>query len=267
MSLRKWLYRRKRDLRYPISSLEVMRKGYRKRSREVLFSVKNKYKDQRCFIVGNGPSLKPEDLDRLKDEITFATNRIYKIFDKTDWRPTYFAMFDETVGDSEGVSENVSRIDCLKFVREQGYYTYKNIKGDVCFVHSRHGRKYLDNPKFSDNLTKYVYTIASVTYTAIQLARWMGFDKIYLLGMDNRYAYSRLRDGTIVRNEGVVSYFMDNEQTLPDPTTAVPTWELDVAFEYADKYSREHGFRIYNATRGGFLEAFERVNLDEVLRQ
>ena len=59
-----------------------------------------------------------------------------------------------------------------------------------------------------------------------------------------------MRDGTIVRNEGVASYFSDNRLTPPDPSTASATWELDAAYEYADKYSREHGFRIYNATRG-----------------
>lgn len=50
------------------------------------------------------------------------------------------------------------------------------------------------------------------------------------------------------------------------PKTAPATWELDLAYEYADKYSRDHGFRIYNATRGGFLEKFERVSFDEVVK-
>ena len=40
---------------------------------------------------------------------------------------------------------------------------------------------------------------------------------------------------------------------------------MEIAYEYAEKYSREHGFRIYNATRGGHLEVFERVNLEVIL--
>ena len=46
---------------------------------------------KRCFIIGNGPSLKAEDLSKLykNNEITFAFNRIYHIFDQTKWRPTY----------------------------------------------------------------------------------------------------------------------------------------------------------------------------------
>jgi hypothetical protein len=37
-------------------------------------------------------------------------------------------------------------------------------------------------------------------------------------------------------------------------------------YEGAERYSRNHGFRIYNATRGGELEAFERVDFDAVLK-
>ena len=53
-----------------------------------------KYKGQRCFIVGNGPSLNLEDLNKLKNEKTFAFNRIYYIFDKTEWRPSFYITED-----------------------------------------------------------------------------------------------------------------------------------------------------------------------------
>ena len=265
MGIREWVHWRKIDIKYFLNSCQVRSKGLSKSSQYILLSIKDKYKGKRCFILGNGPSLIPEDLDLLKDEITFASNRIYKIFDRTDWRPSYFVMFDESVGLSEGVVENVSKIECIKFVREQGYYAYKDIKGKVCYIHSKYSRKYIDVPHFSEDLIEGIYSIATVTYMAIQIARWMGFDEIYLLGMDNKYAYSKLRNGMIVRNEGIISYFSDQGQELPDPSTAAATWEMDAVYEYVDKYSRDHGFRIYNATRGGFLEKFERVSLDDVL--
>lgn len=42
-------------------------------------------------------------------------------------------------------------------------------------------------------------------------------------------------------------------------------WEWQTkAYEAAELYSREYGFRIYNATRGGCLEVFERVNFDSL---
>ena len=57
---------------------------------------KNSHLNRRCFIIGNGPSLTANDLDKLSEnsEITFAFNRIYHIFEQTSWRPTYYMSQD-----------------------------------------------------------------------------------------------------------------------------------------------------------------------------
>ena len=252
------------------SILYVTLSGKRKESLAYLKSVHNKYPGKRCFVIGNGPSLTAEDLDRLKGEITFASNRIYKIFNQTDWRPTYFTIFDEAVGKADGVIDGINSIECeMKFVREEGQYIFGKINAPICYIRSRSSRKYLDKPNFSENMIERTYSIATVTYISLQLARHMGFSEIYLLGMDNQYAYSMLRDGTIVKNDGGKNYFGDKADKLPDekedlPKFAPATWEMDVAYNFAEKYSREHGFRIYNATRGGKLEVFERVDFDSL---
>ena len=58
---------------------------------------KDLYQGKRCFIIGNGPSLKADDLDCLKNEYTFAANRIYEILDKTDWRPWAYVVVDKNL--------------------------------------------------------------------------------------------------------------------------------------------------------------------------
>lgn len=255
----------KQLVEYGLGETLCKTKGLKKQSDICLESLKDKYKGQRCFVIGNGPSLTGSDLEKLKNEVTFASNGIHKIFPETSWRPTYYAIFDEGVAKRKDVIENASKLDCIKFFREQGYLVYKKNGGKNCYIHTWWDRKYLDEPAFSEKLTDGLYTIATVTYSMLQIARWMGFDEIYILGADNKYKFSQLRDGTIVRNEGVCNYFGEEAKEEPLPKSAPATWEMDVAYEYAEKYSREHGFRIYNATRGGFLEKFERVDLDEVL--
>jgi len=74
--------------------------------------LKNIHKNKRAFIIGNGPSLCISDLDRLKDEVTFACNKIYLAFDQTDWRPTYLFLADTMVA-----KNNVERIESLFFRR------------------------------------------------------------------------------------------------------------------------------------------------------
>ena len=76
------------------------------------------------------------------------------------------------------------------------------------------------------------------------------------------YSYNMMRDGTIVRNESGKDYFYNSPDEMPEKILVVPTWEMNTAYEAAEKFSREYGFRVYNATRGGKLEAFERVNID-----
>lgn len=251
----------KRDIKYILGSLQVVLSGRRKKSKIYLKNIKNKYKGKRCFIIGNGPSLTPEDLDKLKDEITFASNRIYTIFDKTDWRPTYYTIVDESVASGHGVIEGINSINCeMKFVRQQGYENYKHIQEPLCYVHCKHSRKYLKRPQFASDVTKGMYTIGTVTYAMLELAVHMGFKEIYLIGLDHKYSATRMKDGTVVQNVGLKDYFGNDNNT----GTIGSTWEMDVAYEYAEKYSRENNIRIYNATRGGYLEAFERINLDKL---
>lgn len=61
---------------------------------DVLRELKNIHQGERCFIVGTGPSLSISDLEMLKGEVTFGTNRIYELYNQTNWRPTYYINQD-----------------------------------------------------------------------------------------------------------------------------------------------------------------------------
>lgn len=252
-------------INYLLSSFFVNILGLAKSTRKNLEQCKNKYKGKRCFIIGNGPSLTKEDLEKLKGEYTFASNKIYKLFDKTSWRPDFYAIFDENVGESEGTMENINKLQCeFKFFRKQGFYVYKKIRtrNNVCYIKSFWSRKYLDTPQFSLDLKRGLYTIGTVTYAMFQIAVWMGFTEIYLLGVDNNYSVTIDRNNKIHVDETVKDYAWENKNVVPNPV-----WEQNVAFGYAEQFSKTHGFKIYNATRGGKLESFERVDFDKIFRK
>ena len=44
-----------------------------------LRAMKNIYNGGRCFVIGNGPSLRNEDLRMLKNETTFACKSLIRI--------------------------------------------------------------------------------------------------------------------------------------------------------------------------------------------
>jgi hypothetical protein len=107
----------------------------------------------------------------------------------------------------------------------------------------------------------------TVTYGAIQLAYYMGFSEVYLVGIDHNYSISLNEKGVPVMKDDVKDYFEGSKASnkgLNLPRIVESTMAYMTARKFADAHE---GFTVYNATRGGKLEAFERVNLDEVLRK
>lgn len=226
-------------------------------------ALKNAYKGQRCFIIGTGPSLRLEDLECLQSEITFASNRIYELFDKTDFRPTFYVNQDHNLIKTFG--ENIANIQAKEIFLPIDYKDRFNNKNCRFFV-LKHKEFYPKQAPFSKDLTKYLAQGFTVTYGAIQIAVYMGFSEIYLLGIDHNYTIFRDAKGNPVRQEengknyptGMKEYMSANALPRIEETT--------IAYETAEKYSRKNGFRIYNATRGGKLVAFERVNFDSIIK-
>lgn len=230
--------------------------GLSKHSRfEKLKEIKNKHKGERVFIIATGPSLKLGDLEKLKNEVTFSMNSICLAFEETDWRPTYYAIQD--LGVYRKFEQEIANLECKgKFV-SNGIAKQKEIPNDY-FVyplnllnHSFSHRKY--NTKFSDDAFSVVYDGYNITYSIIQLAVYMGFKEIYLLGTDCDYSSS------------MNHHF--KEYGIVDPSFLSAGERMTCAYQEARKYADRHPIQIYNATRGGKLEVFERVNLDELLSE
>lgn len=221
-------------------------------------SYQNKYLGKRCFIVANGPSLRMSDLDRFSDndEITFGMNRIYALFDRTKWRPTFYMSQDPTVIRS-----------CFEETRQQ-------IKNSTVFIKSTGEPKYdvdgaiyydLDYSNVNKNIAPSFYDGAncvfadgkSVMHSALQLALYMGFNTVYLIGADCNYSSD---------NKSINEYSYPDKRMYDRTKVGIPP-DIEYtfsAYEAAKKYAEKKGIRIYNATRGGMLEIFERVDLDSL---
>lgn len=238
--------------------------------KDEILKYKDIYHGKECFVIGNGPSLRSEDLDFIKDNnyISFAANSIYRMYDKTEWRPTYVSVADEAIINDMDVINSLNKNEQqIFFTRSQFFFRATQMKCKTIVLKTRYSRKYLDTPCFSVTINKEIFDIASVTYFSLQLAAYMGFKTIYLIGMDNKYMYTQERDGRIVKNEKIEDHCYDDKSVSNLKHQAVPVWELDVAYTQALKASEEIGIRILNATRGGYLDTFDRINLDEIMER
>lgn len=233
------------------------------RNGKYIKKLKNLHLNKRCFIIGNGPSLLPEDLNKLKNEITFAFNRIYYIFDKTEWRPTYYCSEDDKTIIKSNEEINNLKIE-NKFFPVNFPWDYKINFKDANYYIFKLGDRNVE-PNFSEDIVKGIYWGNTVAYTAIQMAVYMGIKEIYLLGVDHNFSKLINDKGKIVIDETAKDYFTE-EYNSDKEDLYIPNIEVSTrAFTAAKKYADDHNIKILNATRGGKLEVFERVDFDKII--
>ena len=220
-----------------------------------LLQFKDIHRGKRCFIIGTGSSLRMEDLDKLKQnkEICFASNKIFLSFSETEWRPDYY-----TICDFHAFKNNydiIKKLDNMTiFIAE--YYNMDGLE-KIDGAYNFHTIHQKEDFRFSLDIAKNIYSGLTVTYDMLQIAAYMGFSEIYLLGIDFSYYMNSAESGK--RN-----YFCDGYEEKAHRRADIYPEESFKAYAEAEKISREQGFRIYNATRGGKLEIFERVDFDRL---
>ncbi len=235
------------------------------KSKKTIRSYKNKYAGKRCFIIGNGPSLTVSDLEKLKNEYTFGSNCIFKIFKETAWRPTFYVAQDRKLLDiywNEIENLDITSKFIPLYIGEKCRYS-----NTVIYPMLWPWNPYPKLPNFSEDVSKVIYEGYTVTYSMIQIAVYMGFEEIYIIGCDHSYSVEQKADGSIVEHEGVRNHFSSDYGADDWKSGKYFVAQLDkstLAYMAARKYADAHNIKIFNATRGGKLEVFERVSFDEL---
>lgn len=231
---------------------------------------KNRHKGKRVFIIATGPSLTIADIEKLSGEYTISMNSIVNVFSRTDFRPTYYMISDnvgyrilphaQTLMPPERVFVGIGNVNTkwninLKDVKQPEDQNINLFHVDrTRTLRNLYIHKDKFNTQFSDDAEKGFIDGGTITYLAIQMAVYMGFTEIYLLGADGNYLQGKL-------------HFDEKEDELEkieENTAYLYAYRFKVAYECARAYLDDKDVRIYNATRGGFLEIFPRVSLDEL---
>ncbi|MEZ8313922.1 6-hydroxymethylpterin diphosphokinase MptE-like protein [Vibrio splendidus] len=227
-------------------------------------AFKNKYQGKRCFIIGNGPSLNDIDLTHLKDEYSFGVNSLFLKSRDVDFKPTFYV-----VEDSHVMMDNFKEIDSYEAEFKFFPINYKPFikkRDSVSFFKMNEGfyRSESPNfcvPRFSTDASKVLYCGQSVTMINLQLAYYMGFSEVYLIGMDFSYV---IPDSAEMTEDGILSTEDDPNHFHPDYFGAGKKWHDPHLDRVLNSYRMNKliyeadGRRIYNATVGGKLELFER---------
>ena len=254
-----------------------------------LLKLKDRHKGKRCFVVGNGPSLNQMDLNKLEGEYVFCTNAFFLMFPRISWRPQYFTCVDTRVlpDRAEGIikmhEENPDMV--LLFPQRVLNHETKEVARAIDIIPPAKNRFYFNQvvpnqndlpfSAFSIEAHNHVVQPYTVTVTALQLAVHLGFDEIYLIGCDTNYVVpdTVLKEG----NDPKLGKFLFTSTKDDDPNHFCPEyfgqgrkwhnpqvhnmiWHYEMAHEATALYGRH----VYNATVGGKLEVFPRVDFEEL---
>lgn len=220
-----------------------------------LSTYKNIHLGERCFIIGNGPSIKITDLSLLRDEYTFGMNRIYLLFDELNFLPSYYVSVNRLV--LEQCAQEIAQLTMPKFIKWDTHRFIGEAK-DLLFL------LLLEKPGFHPDITKGIWEGATVTYVAMQIAYFMGFSRVVLIGVDHSFQTKGKP------NETVVSEGYDPNHFSPDYFGSGFRWQLpdlevsEKAYQMAKNRFESSDREILDATIGGKLQIFPKIDYGQL---
>jgi hypothetical protein len=250
------IWRTAREIRYGVQRMAQWPAAtfhpWRRASVHRLDDYMDVHKGQRCFIIGNGPSLKQTDLSLLKDEVTFGMNRIYMLFPKLGFNANYYLSVNSLV--IEQCAEDIRSLQIPKFLSWRSRKFIQPTE-DMVFLHTTYS-----GPKFAYDARKRLWEGATVTYVALQLAFFMGFDQVILIGVDHSFT-TKGKPNTTVTSQGDDPNHFDTgyfgkgfRWQLPDLDTS------ERAYIMAQQAYEDAGRKVLDATINGKLTVFPKVD-------
>ena len=235
-----------------------------RQNKKMLAELEGKFAGRRCFVMGNGPSLLKSNLSLLKDELTIGSNAQYLIWDAIGFVPTYLTVEDRLV--AEDRAEELCNLDqpVKVFPRDLSYCLGES--KNTVFINFI--RDYQPFPKFTSDFAKTVYWGGTVSMLNLQLADYLGCNEIYLIGFDHHYQVPTTIKDHIITSQGddvnhVHPSYFGKGYRWHDPNLA----RMEQSYAEARRFLDAKGVIVRNATVGGQLEVFERVDYNELFTE
>jgi hypothetical protein len=223
------------------------------RNQDQLNAYRNVHTGERCFILANGPSLRKMDLSLLEGDITFGMNRIYLLADELGFSPTYFVSINELVLDQ--FHDEIKELTMPKFLNwnRRGLFDIK--REDILYLRFKLGWK----DRFSTNLCQTLTSGGTVTYAALQIAYYMGFETVILIGLDHSFQSKGIPNRSVVRDqENDQDHFHPNYFPKGSKWQPPDLLRSELAYQLARDAFEADGRKIMDATDGGKCRVFQK---------
>lgn len=229
------------------------------------------YKGRRCFVIGNGPSLKAEDLSPLKHEITITMNFFNRHPVIAEWQPTFYCAAEPAerlkLVRPYGMLERLSPTAAFFQIGARSLFDDdKTPEGSEVYYLKLSGERLERKPppRYRLDISTVMPHVQNTAEMAIMLALELGCSPICLLGLD----YDWLSHRSYHR------HFYDAQdpiETLEDMRgrtylEAIEQMTSDLLYHQAlAELGRLRGQEVINATRGSFLDVYPMASFQEVM--
>lgn len=229
------------------------------RYQRLILKNKNLKKNKSCVIVGTGPSLLASDVEKLiskKVDIIGLNSLIHWLDEKKISKIDYYVIQDFQVFDKlkhvilKNSSSFVSFIGTTIFYKKP-FLKNKNFYSFPLHLLDHYG-KYFKKPystRFSNKPNKVIYDGYTVAYSAVQIAFFLGYKKIYLLGIDAGYSKD-------INTRNIVNI------NKIDPTFETAGERINFSLNKANDFLVKNNISLINLTRGGNLQGIKREEID-----
>lgn len=248
---------------------ELMESFLFQRKTRRIQNLKKKYHNKRCFVIGNGPSINSMNLNLMKDDIVFCSNSFFLKFKDLDFHPSFITVEDHLVAE-----DNFKELDKLEGITKIFPIDLRYILANSTNTYWIELRRALNNKTrektFKFNIEKETfYWGGTVLYMNLQLAAYMGFKNIYLIGVDLSYSIPKdanIRGSVITSNSDDPNHFNPSYFGKGKRWHLPETDRMQESFTNAYKELKKSNINLHNATVGGNLKDIPRVEYNSLFK-
>lgn len=203
---------------------------------------------RRAFILGNGPSIKNENLRLLRDELVIGMNASTLLEKEHGFYQSYYVCSDTRfISHPEKRMWATSELDprTKRILRsELRDLDDPSLESRTWYIPA------ISRDGFSENIAAGYFYGCTTTMMAIQVAYYLGVRDVYLLGVDLRYSEEHPR------------FYREENPQLEDANTSVQLYNI----VKSNDFFSGRGGKFVNCSSNSFLAPYlKTVNFQDVI--
>lgn len=236
--------------------------------------LKNKFGKERCFILGAGPSIRFNDISKLANEYIFAASwfPLHKDYEKLKY--AFYCLASPQIWNRGRLPplllHSIKRNKNALFFFEKTFQYVNNInhyfdEKRIFYTFHLDGKR--DGSKIETDILKPIpYAATVVQDIMLPIAFYMGFKDIYLLGCDNDLNPQNYPGWKHSHFYSIDLMPLELKHHLFNFSEGFQGNTVDKIYSKFKLYFEKNNRKIYNATTGGKLEVFKRVDFDSLFK-